>query len=189
VARKPRGLPAPAQMNYYRPNPLQTAGLRGHGGSEGPGPRACGPQDGPRYREALRRLGTWHEDTASSSSIRSSVPFWSSVGTRSCLTRTLPRSTEVQAKHLNEQVRRNLPRFPSDFTFQLSDEAYSHLKSQFATSRSWGGRRTPPCALSKQGVAIRATGGKVARAFRAIHPEWPACRTLPTSSFSSRNSA
>ena len=45
----------------------------------------------------------------------------------------------VETKRLNEQVKRNLRRFPDDFMFQLSQEEFSNLKSQFATS-SWGGR-------------------------------------------------
>ena len=48
---------------------------------------------------------------------------------------------EVETKRLNEQAKRNAGRFPADFMFQLSDEEFANLKSQFATS-SWGGRRT-----------------------------------------------
>jgi len=44
----------------------------------------------------------------------------------------------VPARRLNEQVRRNLDRFPADFMFQLSEKEHAVLKSQFATS-SWGG--------------------------------------------------
>lgn len=57
-------------------------------------------------------------------------------------------------KRLNEQVRRNLKRFPEDFMFQLNDEEYAILKSQIATS-SWGGaRRANPYAFTEQGVAM-----------------------------------
>ncbi len=49
----------------------------------------------------------------------------------------------VETKRLNEQVRRNIGRFPDDFMFQLTAEEYSNLKSQIATA-SWGGRRTMP---------------------------------------------
>ncbi|MFA6282108.1 MAG: ORF6N domain-containing protein [Candidatus Omnitrophota bacterium] len=60
----------------------------------------------------------------------------------------------VPVKRLNEQVRRNIKRFPSDFMFQLSNEEYKILKSQFATS-SWGGaRRAHPYAFTEQGVAM-----------------------------------
>ena len=40
----------------------------------------------------------------------------------------------VETKRLNEQVRRNIERFPEDFMIQLSAEEYDSLKSQFATS-------------------------------------------------------
>ncbi len=60
----------------------------------------------------------------------------------------------VEVKRLNEQVRRNLNRFPADFMFQLTKQEFKDLKSQFATSTQWGGRRTPPYAFSEQGVAM-----------------------------------
>ena len=59
----------------------------------------------------------------------------------------------VETKRLNEQVKRNLERFPEDFMFQLTGEEVGNLKSQFATS-SWGGRRTLPYAFTEQGVAM-----------------------------------
>ena len=43
----------------------------------------------------------------------------------------------VEPRRLNEQVKRNIDRFPEDFMFQLTHEEYVNLKSQFATS-SWG---------------------------------------------------
>jgi len=60
----------------------------------------------------------------------------------------------VVVKRLNEQVRRNITRFPADFMFQLTNQEFKDLKSQFATSSVWGGRRTPPYAFSEQGVAM-----------------------------------
>ncbi len=59
----------------------------------------------------------------------------------------------VETKRLNEQVRRNIGRFPEDFMFQLTADEFSILKSQFATS-SWGGRRTMPYAFTELGVAM-----------------------------------
>jgi hypothetical protein len=46
----------------------------------------------------------------------------------------------VETKRLNEQVKRNIDRFPGDFMFQLTETEFENLKSQIATS-SWGGRR------------------------------------------------
>jgi hypothetical protein len=38
--------------------------------------------------------------------------------------------------------------------FQLTNQEFKDLKSQFATSSQWGGRRIPPYAFSEQGVAM-----------------------------------
>jgi hypothetical protein len=40
----------------------------------------------------------------------------------------------VETRRLNEQVRRNIDKFPDDFMFQLTKEEFENLKSQFATS-------------------------------------------------------
>lgn len=45
----------------------------------------------------------------------------------------------VETRRLNESVKRNLNRFPSDFMFQLTPDEYRILKSQIATS-SWSRR-------------------------------------------------
>jgi hypothetical protein len=61
----------------------------------------------------------------------------------------------VETKRLNEQVRRNISRFPADFMFQLSDEEAAGLRSQIATSSSsHGGRRYLPYAFTEQGIAM-----------------------------------
>ena len=59
----------------------------------------------------------------------------------------------VETRRLNEQVRRNLSKFPDDFMFQLSKEEFEILKSQIATSSSnWGGRRKPPLVFTEHGA-------------------------------------
>ena len=61
----------------------------------------------------------------------------------------------VTAGRLNEAVKRNEDRFPSDFMFQLTKPEFEHLKSQIAISSSkWGGRRHAPYAFTEQGVAM-----------------------------------
>jgi hypothetical protein len=61
----------------------------------------------------------------------------------------------VTTKRLNEQVRRNLSRFPEDFIFQLTESETHLLRSQFATSKEGrGGRRYLPYAFTEQGVAM-----------------------------------
>ena len=59
----------------------------------------------------------------------------------------------VETRRLNEQVRRNIDKFPEDFMFQLTKEEFANLKSQIATSSSgWGGRRKPPLVFTEHGA-------------------------------------
>lgn len=60
---------------------------------------------------------------------------------------------QVETRRLNEQVKRNISRFPDDFMFQLTTEEWENLKSQNATS-SWGGRRKLPYAFTEHGVLM-----------------------------------
>src|SRR5580704_18488066 len=62
----------------------------------------------------------------------------------------------VPTKRLNEQVRRNAKRFPSDFLFQLTSTETDNLKSQIATSSSHGGRRKLPNAFTENGAIMAA---------------------------------
>lgn len=69
-----------------------------------------------------------------------------------------------EVKRLNEQVKRNIARFPEDFMFQLTKEEIDFVKSQFATSRDNnffmgqdGGRRKAPYAFTEQGIYMLAT--------------------------------
>jgi hypothetical protein len=60
----------------------------------------------------------------------------------------------VETRALVQAVKRNRPRFPADFMFQLSKEEFADLRSQNVMSSSWGGRRSPPYAFTEQGVAM-----------------------------------
>ena len=62
----------------------------------------------------------------------------------------------VETKRLNEAVKRNIKRFPTNFMFQLTHEEFENLKSQFATS-SWGGVRKLPYAFTEHGVTMLAS--------------------------------
>lgn len=55
-------------------------------------------------------------------------------GKQVILDRDLARLYRVETFRLNEQVKRNIERFPEDFMFQLSKEEFENWKSQFATS-------------------------------------------------------
>jgi hypothetical protein len=60
----------------------------------------------------------------------------------------------VEPRVLVQAVKRNINRFPDDFMFQLTNQEFANLKSQFVTS-SWGGlRRSMPYAFTEQGVAM-----------------------------------
>jgi len=59
----------------------------------------------------------------------------------------------VETRVVNQQVKRNINKFPSDFMFRLSKEEYENLKSQFVSS-SWGGRRTLPYAFTEKGMIM-----------------------------------
>lgn len=74
-------------------------------------------------------------------------------GQKVMLDRDLAELYQVPTKRLNEQVRRNLARFPKDFMFPLTKTEAKNLKSQIATS-SWGGSRTTPLAFTEHGVAM-----------------------------------
>ena len=61
----------------------------------------------------------------------------------------------VQTKVLNQAVKRNIERFPSDVMFQISSEETQDWRSQFVTSNSIKmGMRRKPYAFSELGVAM-----------------------------------
>ncbi|MBD5267871.1 MAG: ORF6N domain-containing protein [Bacteroides sp.] len=57
-------------------------------------------------------------------------------GQQTMLDSDLARLYGVETKRLNEQVKRNIERFPADFMFQLTKEEADDLRSQIATSSS-----------------------------------------------------
>ena len=78
---------------------------------------------------------------------------------------------EVETKVLNQSVKRNIKRFPSDFMFRLTAQEWRNLRSQFVTSSiqnidnqdnersqlvtsGYGGSRYLPYAFTEQGVAM-----------------------------------
>jgi hypothetical protein len=74
-------------------------------------------------------------------------------GQRIMLDEDLAQLYQVETRRLNEQVKRNMDRFPEDFMFQLTIDEFENLISQNATS-NWGGRRKLPYAFTEQGVAM-----------------------------------
>ncbi len=68
-----------------------------------------------------------------------------------------------EVRKLNQQVKRNIDRFPEDFMFQLTfDEVPARLKSQIVTLNESGNKRglhvkKPPFAFTEQGIYMLST--------------------------------
>lgn len=60
----------------------------------------------------------------------------------------------VLNKRLNEQVKRNIERFPDDFMFQLTKEEWNILRSQIATTKNLSKIRTLPYAFTRNGIGM-----------------------------------
>ena len=85
-------------------------------------------------------------------------------GQQVMLDRDLAEIYGYEVKTLNQQVKRNISRFPADFMFELTREEIDLVKSQIVTSpnHNWysgqsGGRRKPPFAFTEQGIYMLAT--------------------------------
>jgi hypothetical protein len=78
------------------------------------------------------------------------------LGHRVMLDADLALLYEVEAKVLNQAVKRNIERFPADFMFQLSVEEAAFLRSQNVTLKPGRGqhRKYLPYAFTEQGVAM-----------------------------------
>lgn len=65
---------------------------------------------------------------------------------------------EVETRKLNQAVKRNQERFPSDFMFQLTSDEWHFLRSQIVISKNneetRGGRQYLPYVFTEQGVAM-----------------------------------
>jgi phage regulator Rha-like protein len=61
----------------------------------------------------------------------------------------------VEIKRLNESVKRNIKRFPSDFMFQLTQREWDALRSQFATANRWSILRSQIATANKNISKVR----------------------------------
>jgi hypothetical protein len=78
-------------------------------------------------------------------------------GQKVMLDRDLADLYGIELRSLNQAVKRNMERFPSDFMFQLTNEEWNslRLRSQFVISKNnQGGRRYAPYAFTEQGVSM-----------------------------------
>ena len=95
-------------------------------------------------------------------------------GVKVMLDRDLAELYDVETRVLNQSVKRHIKRFPDDFMFQLTNQEFKDLKSQFVTS-SWGGVRKMPFAFTEQGVAMLSG---ILNSDRAIHVNIQIMRTF-----------
>ena len=84
-------------------------------------------------------------------------------GLKVMLDRDLAELYEVETKALKQAVRRNMDIFPEHFMFELTEDEFSHLRSQIVTS-SWGGQRYLPFVFTELGVLQLANVLKSKRA-------------------------
>ena len=77
-------------------------------------------------------------------------------GQKVMLDADLARLYQVETKALNQAVKRNAERFPSDFMFRLTAEEVLNMRSQIVTA-SKRNTSAPPFAFTEQGVAMLAS--------------------------------
>ena len=63
---------------------------------------------------------------------------------------------QVETRRINEVIKRNIKRFPDTFCFQLTEDEFYNLRSQFAISseNNHGGIRYLPYVLTEQGIMM-----------------------------------
>jgi len=96
-------------------------------------------------------------------------------GEKVMLDRDLANLYEVETKVLNQAVKRNLKRFPSDFMFRLTKEEEDSLRSQFVTLKRGEHSKYMPHAFTENGVAMLST---VLNSDRAIQVNIQIMRTF-----------
>jgi hypothetical protein len=74
-------------------------------------------------------------------------------GLKVMLDSDLAKLYEVETKVLNQAVKRNSKRFPSDFMFQLTNNELEHLRSQIVTAK-FTMTRTTPYVFTEHGIAM-----------------------------------
>ncbi len=77
-------------------------------------------------------------------------------GQKVMLDADLAKLYQVETKVLNQAVKRNAERFPSDFMFRLTAEEVLNMRSQFVTA-SKRNTSAPPFAFTEQGIAMLAS--------------------------------
>jgi hypothetical protein len=98
---------------------------------------------------------TIKQDARSTSDVLPATPVQDRIftvrGEKVILDSDLAEIYGVETRRLNEQVRRNADRFPSDFSFVLTPQEVTNLKSQIATSSFHGGVEKSLASLPSTG--------------------------------------
>ena len=76
--------------------------------------------------------------------------------TQVILDRDLANLYGVETKHINQAVKNNDDKFEEDFFFELTNEEFSHLRSNDLTA-NFSKTRTNPKVFTEQGVYMLAT--------------------------------
>jgi len=89
-------------------------------------------------------------------------------GQKVMLDRDLAELYGVETKVLNQAVKRNSERFPTDFMFQLTKREWEFLRSQFVTLETGRGKypKYAPSVFTEQGVAMLSSVLKSETAIR-----------------------
>ena len=61
---------------------------------------------------------------------------------------------QVETRRLNEQVKRNIGRFPERYMFKLTTKEYNSLRSHFATLKKGQHSKYPPYAFTEHGILM-----------------------------------
>ncbi len=116
-----------------------------------------------------------HEDVLPIERVESKIYFIQ--GKKVMIDSDLAELYGVQIGALNQAVKRNQDRFPSDFAIQLTRDEYEVLRSQIVILKNGRGthRKYLPFAFTEQGIAMLSS---VLKSKRAIHVNIAIMRTF-----------
>ena len=78
-------------------------------------------------------------------------------GEKVMLSHDLAELYQVKTRRINEQVKRNIGRFPERYMFKLTPKEYQYLRSQNATLKRGQYSKYPPYAFTEHGVLMLST--------------------------------
>ena len=85
-------------------------------------------------------------------------------GMKVMLSSDLAELYEVETRRVNEQVKRNIGRFPERYMFKLTQEEHTSLRSQNATLKRGQHSKYPPYAFTEHGILMLSSVLKSERA-------------------------